>query len=142
VHGIRTEDLLHAPPLLQLWPEINSRLRQRVVVAHGAGTEKRFLRAFPMHGFGPWVDSLAIAQAVWPDLEDYSLSALSTQLGLTASAQAAAPGLTFHDALFDSVLSLLVLRRAIADASLHQAPLDALCRPDRSRYYARRKLRG
>ena len=58
VHGIGPEDLENAPPLLSLWPELKSRLAGAVVVAHGKGTEKRFLRAFPGHGFGPWIDTV------------------------------------------------------------------------------------
>jgi DNA polymerase-3 subunit epsilon len=55
-----------------LWPEFKSRLSGAVVVAHGAGTEKRFLRACPLHGFGPWLDTLALSRAALPGL-DYQL---------------------------------------------------------------------
>ena len=55
VHGIRARDLTGAPRLLQLWPEIRKLLENRWLVAHGSSTERRFLRAFPFHGFGPWL---------------------------------------------------------------------------------------
>jgi DNA polymerase-3 subunit epsilon len=141
VHGIRPADLAGAPRLLDLWPRLNATLRGRVVVAHGMGTEKRFLRAFPMHGFAPWVDSLQVAQAVWPDLPEFSLEALAKSLGLEQKVQAICPGLTYHDALFDSVLSLLVLQRAVEDANLSEAPVEALCAPSRSLYFANRRWR-
>ena len=48
VHRISDKDLTNAPIMYELWPKINGLLKKRVVVAHGAGTEKRFLRAFPM----------------------------------------------------------------------------------------------
>ncbi|MBP7948250.1 MAG: 3'-5' exonuclease [Verrucomicrobiales bacterium] len=141
VHGIRKEDLQGAPSLLDLWPRLNATLRSRVVVAHGKGTEKRFLRAFPLHGFAPWVDTLQVAQAAYPEHPDFSLEALTTSLELLPAVQAICPALSFHDALFDAVASLLVLRRIIADAGLADAPVDALCCPERSTYFARRRWR-
>ena len=45
VHGITAAQLGDAPEMKSLWPEFRARLAGRVVVAHGAGTEKRFLRA-------------------------------------------------------------------------------------------------
>ena len=47
VHGISSEDLAEAPQLMLLWPEIKRRLSGRIAVAHGHGTEKRYLRTFP-----------------------------------------------------------------------------------------------
>ena len=141
VHGITTDDLADAPKLLNLWPRLQGTLRGRTVVAHGAGTEKRFLRAFPMHGFAPWVDSLAVAQAAFPDEPDYSLTALSHRLGVVHAIQAHCPGSTFHDALFDAVASLLVLSEIIRRAELQDAPIDALIAPQRSAYFARRARR-
>ena len=41
VHRISDQDLAGAPSLLSLWPEIRRFLADRVVVAHGHGTEKR-----------------------------------------------------------------------------------------------------
>lgn len=141
VHGITTNDLADAPRLLTLWPRLQATLRGRTVVAHGAGTEKRFLRAFPMHGFAPWVDTLAVAQAAFPDEPDHSLTALSHRLGVVDAIQAHCPGSTFHDALFDSVASLLVLSEIIRRAELQDAPIDALISPQRSAYFARRARR-
>jgi DNA polymerase-3 subunit epsilon len=139
VHGIRTEDLTDAPRLLSLWPRLNATLRHRVVVAHGAGTEKRFLRAFPMHGFAPWVDTLKVAQAAFPHQPDYSLEALSQMLGVVEATQAHCPNSTFHDALFDAVASLLVLREILLRADLSNAPILDLLVPERSAYFAQRK---
>ena len=76
VHGISAEDLAQAPSLLSLWPEIRRFLADRVVVAHGHGTEKRFLRAFPGHSFGPWIDTLSLARAAWPTLPSFALGDL------------------------------------------------------------------
>ncbi len=139
VHGIRTADLAEAPRLLSLWPRLNATLRHRVVVAHGAGTEKRFLRAFPLHGFGPWVDTLQVAQAAFPQQSDYSLESLSHLLGVVVETQRHCPGRTFHDALFDAVATLLVLREILTRAQLADAPIIDLLAPQRSAYFAQRR---
>jgi DNA polymerase-3 subunit epsilon len=65
VHGIRAKDLAGAPRLPELWPKIHHLLHDRWLVAHGSATERRFLRAFPFHGFGPgWI---SLSRAVWPE---------------------------------------------------------------------------
>ena len=83
VHGITTEMLADAPSFPSLWPEIRSRLGQSVVVGHNPATERKFLRRFPGHGFGPWLDTLALGRMCVPGLADYSLSSLCGALGLT-----------------------------------------------------------
>lgn len=142
VHGISTADLIGAPTLLSLWPKLNQTLRHRVVVAHGAGTEKRFLRTFPLHGFTTWVDTIKVAQAAFPEQRDFSLEALSQLTSTVAETQRLCPQLRFHDALFDATATLLVLREIIRLASLEQAPIEALIHPERSAYFARRRREG
>lgn len=123
VHGITAGDLKDAPTLMSLWPQVRSSLGGRVVVAHGAGTEKRFLRAFPLHGFGPWVDTLVLARRFWPGLPDYSLETLIRSAGLQESLEEICPGRRYHDALFDSVASLLLLRHLLIHAGLADRPM-------------------
>ena len=124
VHGITTADLTGAPTMLGLWPEVKARLGGRLIVAHGAGTEKRFLRAYPMHGFGPWVDTLKLARRFWPGVRDYTLETLILAGGQQDALNAACPGRRFHDALYDAVASLLVLRHIILHAGLAELPVD------------------
>ena len=140
VHGIGLEQLADAPPLLLLWPELKSRLAGAVVVAHGKGTEKRFLRAFPGHGFGPWIDTLLIARAAWPKLPDHSLGALCEAHGLTPAIQALVPGKFWHDALFDAVASLVLLARFIESHDFGAQPVEALLQPNTSTWHQTRRL--
>lgn len=126
VHGISTEDLKGAPSLISLWPEIRSRLSGHPVVAHGAGTERKFLRAFPMHGFGPWVDTLHLSRKLLPGLGDYSLGNVASRLSLAEEISTACPDRTWHDALFDAVASLYILRSLIAGARLGELPFSAI----------------
>jgi DNA polymerase-3 subunit epsilon len=140
VHGISPEDLADAPSLLSLWPEFKARLAGAVVVAHGKGTEKRFLRSFPGHGFGPWVDTLLLARAAWPELPDHSLGALCERLGLTAEIRSLVPGKSWHDALFDAVASLTLLAHLVESHSLAETPVEALLQPDTSIWHQNRRL--
>ncbi len=139
VHGIRDEDLHGAPALLSLWPQMKKHLAGAVVVAHGKGTEKRFLRAFPGHGFGPWVDTLLLSRAAWPDLPDHSLSFLCESRGLAPILAAHHPGGRWHDALYDALASLLLLEHLIADHDLAGRPLDSLLRPDTAGWHRLRR---
>lgn len=138
VHGITKEQLSDAPKLMLLWPDIKRRLGGNVVVAHGHGTEKRFLRAFPAHGFGPWVDTLHLARAAYPTLSDYSLGSLCPTLGLeeeiSSLSATASPShnITWHDALYDSIASIALLRHIIQTFSLQDSALTLLTQPNTS----------
>ncbi len=113
VHGISDRDIEGAPSLLSLWPEIESRLRGRPVVAHGAGTEKRFLRAFPLHGFSPWIDTLPLARAAFPGLPDHGLETVCAEAGVVDELRVLLPRLDWHDALFDALGCLLLARKLL-----------------------------
>ena len=126
VHGITTDDLTEAPTLLSLWPDLSSHLGGTVLVAHGHGTEKRFLRTFPAHPFGPWVDTLTLARMAWPDLEDHSLGALCDRLGLSGAVAESCPDRKWHDALFDAVASLHLLAHLVEALALSDHPLAHL----------------
>jgi len=102
---------------------VKARLASRILVAHGAGTEKRFLRAFPLHGFGPWVDTLVLARRFWPGVRNYSLETLIAAGGLSGELDTACPGRRFHDALYDCYASLLILRHIVQHAGLAGVPM-------------------
>jgi DNA polymerase III subunit epsilon len=133
VHGISDEMLEDAPSLLSLWPELKRLLLGAAVVAHGKGTEKRFLRTFPGHGFGPWIDTLLLARTAWPDEKSHSLSDLCEARSLTGQIQAALPAGhagRWHDALYDALASLHLLRHLITEFRLEEKPLDFLLHAD------------
>lgn len=139
VHGIQDEDLIGAPRLHELWPTLKHGLGGAVVVAHGKGTEKRFLRAFPGHGFGPWVDTLLLARAAWPDASSHGLSDLCDLCGLSEEIQVMVPGRRWHDALFDASASLVLLRHLVAMLDLSDQPLAVLLQPDLSAWSRARR---
>jgi len=126
VHGITKQDLKEAPKLMLLWPELKSRLTGRAVVAHGHGTEKRFLRAFPGHSFGPWIDTLTLARKAWPEMESHSLGKICDTLKISSGIKPIVPDKTWHDALFDATASIFVLEKLIEEHSLTTHPLAVL----------------
>jgi DNA polymerase III subunit epsilon len=128
-----------APSLLMLWPDLKSRLAGAVVVAHGKGTERRFLRAFPGHGFGPWVDTLLLARAAWPSLPDHSLGAVCESCGLSEKVRGLVPGKSWHDALFDAVASLVLLVHLVEMHALLDYPVQALTQPNTSTWHSSRR---
>jgi DNA polymerase-3 subunit epsilon len=115
VHGITRDDLRGAPTLGSLWPQVRGALGGRVVIAHGAGTEKRFLRTFPLHGFGPWLDTVTLARRFLPSLPDHSLGTICDALDLTREVTRLVPDGRWHHALFDAVASLLIVRHIVVD---------------------------
>ncbi len=126
VHGITTADLAGAPSLMSLWPRVKAALSGAVVVAHGAGTEKRFLRAFPFHGFGPWLDTLVLAKKFLPHLPDHALSTICDHCGLTPEVSALHPTGRWHDALYDATACLAILRHLMKDGGLGECCLGEL----------------
>ncbi|MCC8021566.1 MAG: 3'-5' exonuclease [Akkermansia sp.] len=126
VHGITTEMLAGAPSLLSLWPRVRELLGGAVVVGHHCSTERRFLRCFPGHGLGPWLDTLTLARVTMPGRKDYSLGAVAEALGITSDVRQCVPGRRWHDALFDAVGSLFVLQFLVRALDLREAPLSAL----------------
>lgn len=129
VHRISPVQLVGAPSLMSLWPAVRDRLRNRCIVAHGAGTERRHLRIFPFHGFGPWIDTLKLTRILHPNLADYSLGALIVAFSLEQEMHQLCIGLNWHDALYDAVACLLLLRTLMDHAALWPKPLSVLESP-------------
>jgi len=138
VHGISDEMLRGAPALLDLWPQIREALRDRWVVVHGGATEKRFLNVFPFHGFGPWVDTLPLARAIYPTLESHALGETIESLGLSQKLTTW-PNFRWHDAASDAAASLVLLEHLVEAANLHEEPAEILTRPSLKAYLKTRR---
>lgn len=119
LHGINDLQLQQAPPLSALWPQINHRLQQRVIIAHNVSCEQRFLAAFSANTLGPWLDSLTLMRRVYRGLDSYALQNCCELLGLDIHARF---GLTaeksWHDAQFDACASLALVEHVIAQLEL------------------------
>jgi len=135
VHGISSEDLADAPAFMTLWPIIKATMGGNIAVAHGHGTEKRYLRAFPAHGFGPWVDTLQLARAAWPELPSHALGKVCQHFNLTDKVTQIVPEKTWHDALFDAAASLVLLEHLIKQFNLENSPISFLLNPDTTEWH-------
>lgn len=141
VHGIDDVTIKDAPSMGALWPELKTRLGGAVIVAHGASTEQRFLRAFPFHGFGPWLDTLTISRALLPQMPDHALGSVVGALNLEPEVQRWCPELSWHDALFDAVACLVFLRYVMRALDWPTVTVGQLRRLDAATYRRVRQIR-
>ena len=143
VHGITDSMIQDAPRFVDLWPQIKSCMEGCWIVAHGAATEKRFLRVFPFHSFGPWVDTLDLARSVYPGLSSHALGEVIKVLGLEKELEIQAEGFRWHDARCDAIASLVLLRHLISACGLADADADVLRTAGLESYFKNRsnKLR-
>jgi DNA polymerase III epsilon subunit family exonuclease len=86
--GINSADLVDAPTLEDMAPEILTLLDDAVFVAHDIRFDMPFLRwELLRRGFGfpcrIGICTLELSRALWPDLASHSLSELATSLSLT-----------------------------------------------------------
>ncbi len=121
------ERLSAAPTFVQLWPQLAPWLTGRALVAHHAPTERSILRHyFPLHPFGPWLDTLTMARCAYPCLESHKLEDLIPELGLGRSLERLAPGLQPHDAFYDACASAVLFRHILMQPGWHHATIEAL----------------
>lgn len=126
VHGITTAMLQDAPRFHELWGELRRLLSGCVVLGHNPSTEQRFLGAFPGHGFGPWLDTLALARKALPTLPDHALGTVCQALGISPDVDALVPGKQWHDALYDAAGSLTLLRALVRGLNMEQSTLRSI----------------
>ena len=123
-------DVLHeSPSLADLWPEISKALLGVTLVAHNVATERGILaKAFPLHRFGPWVDTLTLSRKAWPGLASYALEDLLERFGLSGRVAESCPGQAPHDALYDAVGAGVLLEHLLAQPGWDVLRVeDALC---------------
>ena len=89
-----------AAPMMEQWNDWYPLLAGRRLVAHNIATERTVLRKVaPLTKWGPWVDTLKLAKAMYPKLPGYALCDLCGIFGQVPQLE----GRTWHDALYDAV---------------------------------------
>lgn len=136
-------ELEAAPALHELLPDLRRFCGGVPLVAHNAATERKCLRdAVPMERLGPWIDTLKLSRALWPELDSHTLGDLLVTHGLRERVAALLPDRQEHDALFDAAGSAVLLRFMLSLPVCRDLSLDVLVNPDLMAYYARKRGGG
>jgi len=110
-HSQIRDTLAEAPTLVELWPELTKRILGIPLIAHNAATERNILtKTFPLHPFGPWVDTLTLARETLPGLPSYALEDVLRALDLMDEMARLCPDTAPHDALYDAMGAALAYR--------------------------------
>ncbi len=113
-HKLRDE-IAAAPDVSNVWKKLEPWVTGCPLGAHSASVEKKFLRRMaPMHRFGPWVDTLALARKAWPDAPSHKLGELIAGLGLEPRVRELCPGREAHDALYDALACAVLLEHILS----------------------------
>ena len=99
VHGLTAEMLRDKPPLEAVLPAFR---QDTVLVAHNGAFDLAFLRRAGLDQ-PPLLDTLLLAQLLFPDLKDYRLEALAHRFGVPATGR--------HTALGDALMTAEVFVR-------------------------------
>jgi len=129
-HAILRDELAEAPTFAEIWPELAPWLGGRPVIAHNVATERTVLaNAFPLHDFGPWIDTLDLARLAYPRLGSHKLEELIPALGLGQRLTTLCPGLSPHDAFYDAMAAALLFEHLLAQPGWGQATIEELSQP-------------
>jgi len=108
-HKLR-EEIAAAPDVSKVWKKLEGLVTGCPLAAHNITTEKKFLRQMaPMHRFGPWIDTLALARKAWPEAPGHKLEDLISGLKLETRVRELCPRGEAHDALYDAIACAVLL---------------------------------
>jgi DNA polymerase-3 subunit epsilon len=131
IHGIDETQVKNAPTWEHVLPEVNSRLKGKIVVCHTPFDRVAVARACDRAQLSgcecTWLDSARVVRRAWPQFSKsgYGLSNVAAHFGIAYKA---------HDALDDARCAGLLLLRAIADTGINpvqwltriEQPIDPL----------------
>ena len=126
-HAQLRAQLAVAPTTDELLPVFSDWLNGVPLVAHNVGTERAMLaKITPLHRFGPWVDTLALARHAYPQLASKSLEDVTVALGLVPHVQALCPEREPHDALYDATACAILLTHFLSLPGWEYVTVEAL----------------
>jgi len=115
IHGINEYDVQDAPTWRGIFPEIDSRLQNRIVVSHTHFDRIALDRACSRSGIYQreytWLDSARVARNAWPEFSKsgYGLSNLAAHFGINYQA---------HDALQDARCAGMIFLYAVIETEI------------------------
>lgn len=139
-HEALRAEIAAAPDLRECLSDLRRFCSGVPLVAHNAATEKKCLReSVPMEKLGPYIDTLKLSRAIWPELRSHALGEVLSVLGLTEAVGQVAPGRTVHDALYDAAGSAVLLQHMLRLPELADCRPEVLFHPDQAGYYRHRR---
>lgn len=115
IHGIDEYKVEDAPTWEDVFLQVTSRLKNRIVVSHTPFDRLALARACKRYGLAghecTWLDSASVVRRAWPQFSKsgYGLSNVAAHFGIEYKA---------HDALEDAWCAGVLLLRAIAETGL------------------------
>ncbi len=139
-HSQLREELALAPSLQACLPDLRRLCLSRPMLAHNVATEKKCLQqSLPMEKFGPWIDTLKLSRAAWPNFPSHKLEDVLISLDLMKKMQKQFPDRAAHDALYDAYGSGLILQHLLSQPDWKEVPLRLLEHPDLSGWQKRKR---
>jgi DNA polymerase-3 subunit epsilon len=115
IHGIYEDQVENAPTWEEVFPQVASRLQNRIVVSHTPFDRLALARVCDRYDLTgcecTWLDSARVVRRAWPEFSKsgYGLSNVAAHFGIDYRA---------HDALEDAWCAGVLLLRAVADTGL------------------------
>ncbi|GGN98372.1 exonuclease domain-containing protein [Saccharibacillus kuerlensis] len=99
VHGITPDQVENSPSFTDIWPELRSRIENRILVAHNASFDMSVLRrSAEEHGLElphiQYMCSCLMSRKIWPGMPNHKLNTVARELNLGA--------FKHHDAIEDA----------------------------------------
>lgn len=118
IHGISNEQVASAPKFSEIWGDFSQRIENRIIVAHNASFEVKFLLSELSH-FGAtidpsrfaWFDTMALASNYFPGIKDKRQETIAEHLVID---RASLPGGRDHNALTDTHVATKILAHYLA----------------------------
>lgn len=116
IHGIHPSDTSNAPTLHDVWPQIDTLIADRILVAHNAAFDMSVLSSsYALHADAlprpyQYLCTLRLAQVVWPDRDSHKLADIAEDLGLDTT--------DHHNPLWDAWAAVQVAEALISACSV------------------------
>jgi DNA polymerase-3 subunit epsilon len=119
-HKLRAE-IAAADEVSKVWKKLEGWVGGCPLAAHNVAVEKKFLRQMaPLHRFGPWIDTLALARQAWPKAPGRKLEDLIAGLRLEPRVRELCPRGEAHDALYDAFACAVLLEHLLVQPGWKQ----------------------
>ena len=137
--------LINAPTLLELWPQLQKFWDGDAFVSHQNGTEKKYLSIFQIATKKPWIDTVRLARAAYPNMQSHKLGQILRDLNEWEPTLKEAQNYTKqpsgeHDPIFDVIGCLKILNSIIKIDTWNNITIEEASNISTQFYNKRKKL--